>query len=217
MRGGWVGAKQVCSRSSTLIISGTNKHFKLQVKIQVTRMHSSRMRTTRALTVFPSMLCAGGRLVWGVYLLRGCLLWWKVGCLVGGACLVRGSACLVLGWGVWLILVGACLVREDGIPACTEADPPCEQNHTRLWKYNLAPTSLRAVKIQVRFRWDSVPAMWSNSEMETTSVDWIITHLCLFIYLRIVCVCVWWVVLMIYDVVVQFITNTGTIDSFYFW
>ena len=31
------------------------------------------------------------------------------------------------------------------IPACTEADPPCEQNHTRLWKHNLAPTSLRAV------------------------------------------------------------------------
>ena len=32
-----------------------------------------------------------------------------------------------------------------GIPACTEAD--CEQNHRRLWKYYVAPTSLRAVKI----------------------------------------------------------------------
>ena len=27
--------------------------------------------------------------------------------------------------------------------------PPCEQNHTGLWKYNLAPTLLRAVKIGV--------------------------------------------------------------------
>ena len=38
-----------------------------------------------------------------------------------------------------------------GIPACTEADPPCEQNHTRLWKHNLAQTSLRAViKLKLR-------------------------------------------------------------------
>ena len=26
-----------------------------------------------------------------------------------------------------------------------QAHPPCDQNHRRLWKYNLAPTSLRAV------------------------------------------------------------------------
>ena len=31
-----------------------------------TRMHSSRMRTARALTVSPSMLCTGGCLLWGV-------------------------------------------------------------------------------------------------------------------------------------------------------
>ena len=30
--------------------------------------------------------------------------------------------------------------------ALRQIPPPCEQNHRRLWKYNLAPTSLRAVK-----------------------------------------------------------------------
>ena len=55
-----------------------------------TRLHSSRMRTARALTVSPSMLCAGGGvcsqggvsrgvcsggcLLWGVSALGGCLL-----------------------------------------------------------------------------------------------------------------------------------------------
>ena len=32
-------------------------------------------------------------------------------------------------------------------PPWEQAPPPCGQNHRRLWKYNLAPTSLRAVKI----------------------------------------------------------------------
>ena len=62
------------------------------------------MRTARALTVSPSMLCAEG-----VSAPRGCLVW---------------------GGGV-----------------SSHALRPCEQNHTRLWKHNLALTSLRAVKI----------------------------------------------------------------------
>ena len=33
----------------------------------------------------------------------------------------------------------------DQAPPRDHAPSPCEQNHTRLWKYNLAPTSLRAV------------------------------------------------------------------------
>ena len=38
--------------------------------------------------------------------------------------------------------------------ACWDRDPPpCEQNHRRLWKYNLAATSLRAVKICFSFFW----------------------------------------------------------------
>ena len=32
-------------------------------------------------------------------------------------------------------------------PPSSRHPPPCGQNHRRLWKYNLAPTSLRAVKI----------------------------------------------------------------------
>ena len=52
------------------------------------------MRTTRALTVSPSMFCAEGEYP-------------------------------SMHWG--------------------RPPPPREQNHTRLWKYNLAPTSLRAV------------------------------------------------------------------------
>ena len=89
------------------------------------------MRTASALTVSPSMLC-GGRVsasVGGCLVSGGCLVW-------GGGLLPRG--CLVQG-GAW---------SHGGIPACTEADRPCEQNHTRLWKHNLAPTSLRAVKIE---------------------------------------------------------------------
>ena len=46
-----------------------------------TRLHSSRMRTARALTVSPSMLCAGGT--------------WSV----GGGCLVPGGAWS--GGGAW--------------------------------------------------------------------------------------------------------------------
>ena len=34
------------------------------------------------------------------------------------------------------------------MPSPGNMRPPREQNHTRLWKYNLAPTSLRAVKIR---------------------------------------------------------------------
>ena len=37
--------------------------------------------------------------------------------------------------------------RGGGLLAGGGVCLPCEQNHRRLWKYNLAPTSLRAVKI----------------------------------------------------------------------
>ena len=55
------------------------------------------MRTARALTVSPSMLCAGGVSAPGGV---GCLLW-------GGVCFGGGMSA-----------PGGC------IPACTEADPP---------------------------------------------------------------------------------------------
>ena len=112
------------------------------------RMHSSRMRTARLWPVSPGMHC------WGV---PG----------PGGMCLVPGKVYLV--WGVYLVLGGVpgprgvylvsgryiwCqgapgprgvgwvyLVRGGTCPGT----PPRGQNHRRLWKYNLAPTSLRAV------------------------------------------------------------------------
>ena len=54
-------------------------NFSVKEKTLKTRLHSSRMRTARALTVSPSMLCAGGVppggvLLWGGLLLGGCLL-----------------------------------------------------------------------------------------------------------------------------------------------
>ena len=82
-------------------------------------MHSSRMYTARSLTVSPSMLCSGG----GVPGLGGCL--------------VQGMPAWSRGVPAWS--------GGGGIPACTEADPPCEQNHRPLLQYYLAPTSLRAV------------------------------------------------------------------------
>ena len=69
--------------------------LKLLQKHSWTRLHSSRMRTARVLTVSPSMLCAGGCMVPGgrVHGPRG----------------VHGYG----GWG-----------GGGGILACTEADPP---------------------------------------------------------------------------------------------
>ena len=58
------------------------------------------MRIARALTVSPSMLCAGG-------------------------CLVQGGA-WSRGWGPGP--EGGAWSRAGGIPSFTEADPPCEQN-----------------------------------------------------------------------------------------
>ena len=80
-------------------------------------MHSSRMCTARALTVSPSMLCAGGGGVcsggvcsWGDHLLQGAVCSRGEGSAPGG----RGVSAL-----------GGMSAPGGGIPACTEADPPC--------------------------------------------------------------------------------------------
>ena len=65
-------------------------------------MHSSRMRTGRALTVSPSMLCAGGGCTWsgrvpglgGVYLVPG-------GVPGPGGCTCSRGVYLVLGGCTW--------------------------------------------------------------------------------------------------------------------
>ena len=93
-----------------LLFINTKKLQQRPLMIQnKTRMHSSRMRTSRSLTVCCSLLPGGGCLLWGVGLLPGGGV-----CLVWGVCLVRGG--LVPGGGgsgpggVGLVL-GVCLVR----------------------------------------------------------------------------------------------------------
>ena len=102
------------------------KVFIFEKSLTKTRMHSSRMRTGRSLTVCWSLLPGGGGGVWcrGVHshcLLRGGV--WSQGCLL---------------WGVWsggvsapggVCSGGGVSARWGYIPACTEADPlpPCGQ------------------------------------------------------------------------------------------
>ena len=84
--------------------------------IDLTRMHSSRMHTARALTV-----CQKKKLA--EYLVRG-------GCLVWGVSGPRGG--LVLPGGVWSGGGGS---GPGGVSASVHAGippPPREQNHTRL-------------------------------------------------------------------------------------
>ena len=74
------------------------------LNLNLTRMHSSRMRTARALTVSPSMFCSGGRGVSahggvsadGVSAPGGCLLRGVSapgGSLLLGGCLLPGGVC----------------------------------------------------------------------------------------------------------------------------
>ena len=98
--------------SVTLIRSHCTRHLHTK-----TRLHSSRMRTARALTVSRSMLCSGG----GGVCSGGCLLW---GCLLRGVSAPGGvsdpgGACF---WGV--SAPGVSAPGGCGIPACTEADTP---------------------------------------------------------------------------------------------
>ena len=110
-------------------------------------------------------LCRGGCLLRGVSAFGGCLLLGAVSAL-GGVC--SWGRCLLPG-GMVAAPRGVSAPRGDG--GCSQGacllpggfllggvlypsmhwgghPPLCEQNHTRLWKHNLAPTSLRAVIIK---------------------------------------------------------------------
>ena len=84
-----------------------------------TRMHSSRMRTGRSLTVCCSLLPGGGGLVQGGSARGGCLV--RGGSAPGGGVSApRGVP--GPGGGAWC---------RGGIPACTDADtPPPVDRHT---------------------------------------------------------------------------------------
>ena len=125
-------------------------NFKEKVQRSKIRMHSSRMRTGRSLTVCRSLLpgdvCSGGRgcllpgggLLQGGLLPGGCLLLGEGcllpgGCLLGG-CLLQGVSALgdggvcsqggVCSWGVSAPRGWVSALGGCGIPACTEADTP---------------------------------------------------------------------------------------------
>ena len=96
---------QLCTWSWKRLLTTKMSQFTV---MNETRMHSSRMRTGRSLTVCWCLLRGGCLLLGGVC---------SGGCLLPGGCLLWGG----LLWGV-SALGGVC------IPACTEADPPCVQN-----------------------------------------------------------------------------------------
>ena len=108
-------------------------------KNRETRMHSSRMHTSRSLTLCQSLLPTGVYLVLGVYLVPGGVLS-PGGCLTLGGCLTWGvsdpEGCLTQG-GVWPrgcltwggsdlggVWSGGCLTRG----VCLRHAAPCEQN-----------------------------------------------------------------------------------------
>ena len=131
-------------------------------KILQTRLHSSRMRTARMLTVSPSMLCTGG-CTWsqGVSALGGSAPGGSApggmrvpgpgGSVPGGVC--SGGVCLLLGgvcsWGcTWsqrgVCSQGGCLlpvgdVCSQGVYLPRHSPPVNRILDTRLWKYYLAP------------------------------------------------------------------------------
>ena len=94
--------------------------------IKVTRMHSSRMRTTHLLPISPSMHCSQGvYLVWGDLVLGGCS--WSAGDLVqGGVPGPRGVP--GPGWCSW-----------SHWGTCPGTPPVNRILDTRFWKYYLAP------------------------------------------------------------------------------
>ena len=81
------------------------------MKLVITRLHSSRMRTAHALTVSPSMLCAGGCLFWGVSAWGGSARGVSAQGVSARRCLLRG----VSAWG------GFC---SGGYPSMHWGRPP---------------------------------------------------------------------------------------------
>ena len=115
----------------------------------------------------PACTAQGGAWSQGVSALGGCLLQGE--CLLWGGVCSRGvpapgwglplGGCLLLGGGVCAQVVpGPGGVGWGGIPACTEVDPPCEQNswHTLLKILPCPKLRLRAVinlQLLLELRW----------------------------------------------------------------
>ena len=116
---------------------GDHLPFTTKEITNITRMHSSRMRTGRSLTVCCSLLPGGVCLVQG-----GSPCWGGLpaggggSSLAGGFCLVRGGGGFLPGGGVLPAggglpgLGGALAQGVLFLPA--RRSPPCEQNHTHV-------------------------------------------------------------------------------------
>ena len=119
------------------------------------------MRTARALTVSPSMLCAGER--WCL-LPGGGACTWGEGVCSRGCLLQRG----VLGWG-GVICSRECLLPGDGIPSCTEADPPTVNRITHACETRMHSSRMRTGRTLTVFRWrNPPPKIWKNPPKKDT-------------------------------------------------
>ena len=105
--------------------------------MKITRLHSSRMRTARALTISPSMLCTGGCPLPGGVCSGGVCSW--RGLSAPGGCVSSGGVCSwgmsapgeVCSWGC-VCSQGGCLL-PGGIPGLgvylVRYSPCCGQTH----------------------------------------------------------------------------------------
>ena len=100
-----------------------------------TRMHSSRMRTGRSLTVCRRLLPGGGYAPWGGKSSGGCA--WSGGVSAPGGWGICSGGCLVRGG-----LASQHALRQTPSPPLP---PPRGQNHRCLQKHYLGPSSLRPV------------------------------------------------------------------------
>ena len=124
-----------------------------------TRLHSSRMRTARLLTISPSMQCSGGCLLQGGDCSQGGAC--SQGCLLLGGVCPWGMRCLFLE-GVWLLL--------GGYPSMHWGRAPHVQNswHTLLKILPCPKLHLRAV-IKVFF--SVIGAPYLENPGSTTDVS----------------------------------------------
>ena len=148
------------------------------------RLHSSRMRTARALTVSPSMLCTGG-VGGGVPGPGGSLLLGGVpgpgGCLLPGVYLVLGGVCSwrgvpglgsVPGLGGCTWSGGCLLPRKGGVPG--QVLPPCGQTHA-CKHITLPKLRLRAVKTVYLKLW-TISSMKDQIYLLSLPPTWMTVH-----------------------------------------
>ena len=120
--------KEIYGRCQILEDSADENNTNLQI-LNITRIHSSRMRTTRLLPVSPSMHCSGGTWSWGVHGPGGCT--WSGGGVPG-----LGGVPGPRGWGMYLVLGG--VPGPRGVPAQV---PPVNRMTDRCKNITLPQTS----------------------------------------------------------------------------